>query len=109
MLTELQHNVSLAASDAFWKLALKSFSPLLKAKDEANVKKETPQFTHLRRQLRDKYLPPIEMQIGYKHRETGEEIHLKTDAIPASRFPKSSYQPMYEIASIKVMKKNLIM
>ena len=103
LLIELQHNVSSAASDAFWKLAMNSFSHLMTTKEACKVTRKTPQFTHLRRKLRDMYVPPIQLEIGYKNKETEEEIHITTDKIPISKFPKSKFQPLYEIATVQVI------
>ena len=74
----------------------------MKKKAEEYVTRKTPQFTHIRRKLRRLHVPPIEMELGYADLSTNEEVHLVADTIPSRQFPKSDFQQLYEVASIKV-------
>ena len=60
----------------------------------------------VRRKLRSKFLPEIEMQMGFLHETTMEETHVKRKSIPISQYPRSEYQPIYEIVSVKVRPHN---
>ena len=102
LIVELDHCVSKAASDAYWKLALKHFHGLLEAKKEEKITRKTPQFTHVRRTLRKKFVPPITMELGYRNTNTNEESHIVSTNIPRNQFPKPDYTQLYEIASVKV-------
>ena len=66
MRVDLQHAVSKAASDSYWRVALSYFHSLLEAKKGQKVKKNVPQFTHIRRKLVQQHVPPICMELGYK-------------------------------------------
>ena len=103
MTVELNHTVSKAASDAYWKIALSSFHKLWEKRKGENIIQKNPQFTHLRRVLRTQYIPDIEMKVGFRNKETNEEIHINSNVIPVSKYPRSEYTQLYEIATIKVI------
>ena len=101
LLIEMGHNVSKRASDLFWDVAKRLFHELVENMTSTNCK--IPSFTHLRRRLCTKYCPEIAIKVAYKHRET-EEITVKdVSQIPVSEFRKPLYEPLFEIASVKVI------
>lgn len=108
IVTEIQHHVSKAASDAFFELGKKWFHVLFEAKYREGVSKKTPQFVHIRRRLYDKYTPPVRMEIGYRNKESGlVEIQKDLLSTPTSKFPPSQFQKLYEIASVEVIKQKI--
>ena len=101
MITEADHKVSQAASNAFWKLSLSWFHRLLEAKKEQNIRKKTPQFIQIRNKIYDNKLPPIKLELGYKHKESNELIVVNDiDAAPVGSFPPSDFLKLYEVASV---------
>lgn len=102
MVAEVDHRVSKEASDDFFKIGLKWFPILHEAKIREGVSTKTPQFTHIRRTLHKKKVPPIHLEIGYKHKVTGEVIVVEDECTPKSRFPPQQYEKTHEIASVKV-------
>lgn len=102
MSTEMHHDISKSASDALWQVALKWFHPLIVAKERENVRKNVPQFVHIRRTLTKKKSPAISMKIAYEEKETGRVSIANSESTPSSQFPKSTHKKIFEIASVKV-------
>ena len=75
---------------------------LYDAKKREEVRKRVPQFTHLRRTINSQSVPPINMQIGFQNRETGDVKVVNSDVTPSSQFPRSTHKKVFEIASVKV-------
>ena len=101
MIIEMSHNVSKSASDEFWKAAHKYITA-----NYSKTKCKNQSFTHLRRNLMQKYCPEISLDLSYKHKQTGE-IYIEKDVreISHEKFRKPEFEPLHEIASIKVKKK----
>ena len=101
--TELDHTVSKTASDAFWAVGKKWFHKLFSTKALQNVRRKTPTFTHIRRQLYDKWTPPVKMEFGFKHKDTGAYTVVEdSEVTPKTRFPANEYDKMWEIAYVEV-------
>ena len=98
---EINHKVSKEASSNFWRIANNMFHRLYVAK--GNVGRKIPQFQTLRDRMYQHSVPPVKMEVGFKSKENGE-ITVVEDAtsIPSSRFPRSSFIRLYEIASVDV-------
>ena len=108
LLVEINHRISKEGSNQFWRIANDTFHRLYVAKGDQGRK--VPQFPRLREKMyQDDKIPPIHMEIGYQNKENGE-IQVVEDARskPVSRFPPSTYRPLYEIASVDVSKCFLI-
>lgn len=104
LLSEVHHRVSKEASNSFFELGKKWIPLLADAKKKEKSETKTPQFVHLRRQLYDKNIPPIHIEVSYKNKETGEITLLKDlQSVPSSAFPRNIFQKMYEIAYMKVI------
>ena len=103
MLIELHHQVSKKASDLYWNVALKYLLPLMVRKKEENVTRKIPQFTQIRRKLRQKHVPRIEMELGYRNLTSGEDIHIVSDTIPRSRYPKSQYKQLTAACCVRLI------
>ena len=88
---QLTHNVSLKATDAFWRVAVNSLNRIYSAKSRQGVKKRIPQFAHQRRTLYSDECPRIGMNFAYLHKDT-EEIHevRDVDTAPIRRFENYS-------------------
>lgn len=100
--TENSHRVSKEAADAFFDVGQKWFHQVFEAKAREGITSKTPRFTHIRRCLINKNVPPIHMEVGFKNKNTGEVTVVKEESIPRSRFPPQEYEKTYEIASVKV-------
>ena len=105
MESELDHSVSQSASNAFWKISFDFIPKLLAAKELQNIKRKIPQFNHIRRKLYDRDTPKVNMEIGYRNKES-EEINVVKDCttMPRKRFPPDKFEKVYEIATVKVKK-----
>ena len=103
LLIELNHRVSKTAANAFWAAAHKYFYRLMIAKNQQRIKKNVPQFAHLRRKLYAT-LPKIQLEIGYVHKETGVHTTVRTEVTPKAQYPPNIFQKVYEIAYVKVSK-----
>ena len=105
ILSEIHHRVSKEASNDLFELGKKWFHQLFQAKEREGVLKNTPKFVSIRRKLNDKYVPKINLDVAYKHKETGEITIVPTrTTMPVSEFPSSEYMKLYEIASVDVSK-----
>ena len=100
--TELDHNVSNSASNAFWRVATAFFPKLVECRHLENVKKKIPQFNHIRKKLYDENVPEIDMQIGYRSKTTNETTVVDCTKAPQKRFPPDKFEKIFEIASVKV-------
>ena len=100
LLIEMSHSVSKRASDKFWSVAKRLFHELVQ--NQTSKKCKTPSFTHLRRRLVAKYCPEVGIEVGYKNSETGEVIVKGVQKIPVTEYRKPYFEPLYEIASVKV-------
>ena len=99
---ELKHDVSKVASEAFWSLSKTWFHRMFQAKENQNVRRKTPNFVHIRRQLHKQHVPPIHMEFAFQHKETGQ-ITFAQDAItPRARFPHHEFFKLWEIAHVEV-------
>ena len=98
LLIEMSHVVSKAASDQFWKAAQNYIT-----ENFSKTRCKNESFTHLRRQLVKKYCPKVSLDLAYKDTKTGE-ICIQEDVTKISKcqFPKPAFEPLYEIASVKV-------
>ena len=100
LLIEMSHSVSKTASDEFWKAAQTFITKIYSKK-----KCKNQSFTHLRRQLMRRYCPDVCIDLAYKNTKTGE-ISIERDVrkISHAKFRKPDFEPLHEIASIKVSK-----
>ena len=101
LLTEIEHSVSKSASEMFWRIAMENF-PKVKSAQEKEKKKKIPQFQSVRNHMYDNLLPPIDLEIAYKNRETGIIQIVKDTNTPLKKFPPSKFDKLYEIGTIKV-------
>ena len=99
---ELDHTVSKVASDCFWKIAQSFIPKIVEAKRVQNITKKVPQFTHIRRKMYKEEVPEVNLEIGYRHKETSEISIVKDTVTPKSRYPPNEYENFFEIASVKV-------
>lgn len=103
LMAENDHQVSKEASNVLFEVAKKWFPKLQKAKEDEGITVNTPQFVHLRRDLYNKNVPKVYLEIGYRHRDTGDIIILdKLESTPMSRFPPNVYEKLYEVAYVEV-------
>lgn len=100
---ETHHKVSKQASDDFFDIASKWFHKLYQAKARDLIQKNVPKFTTLRRRLHKTNVPPIELEIAYKNRETGEITVVKAEKTPVKQFNPREYEKIYEAAKVKVI------
>lgn len=99
LLTEQEHTASKTASDMFWKLSMEYFPRLEAAHGK---RKNTPQFNSIRRKMYLDVLPPIQIEIGFKNKATGDIVVVNDTITPLKRFPNSNYEKLYEIGTVKV-------
>ena len=97
--TELTHHISKEAGNALWDLGKKWFHRLFQAKEAQNVRRKTPAFVHIRRKMYTDYVPPIHMDFGYEHKDTGE-ITIVKDSSVTPTFP--NHQKNWEIGHVQV-------
>lgn len=105
--TELEHTVSKVASNLFWSVAFKYIPKLLHVRELQRVKRKIPQFNQVRRTLHNKHTPAVDLEIGYKSKDSEEVIVVEDTACPKSRFPPDQFDKLYEIATVKVNNKKI--
>ena len=98
LLTENKHCVSKKASEAFWRIAAQHFPKLATARG----KKRIPQFKTIRGQMHNDLLPPVELEIAYRNKNTGEIEIVKDTITPRKRFSPTNYEKLFDIGTIKV-------
>ena len=99
---ELSHKVSKTATNAFWSLAQK-MTELFEVKNQTNVNRKTPQFSHQRKKLYENFAPKMKMEIAYRNKSTGEIIiEENLQHTPVSQYPASEFEKLYEIATVEV-------
>ena len=101
-LAESEHNISKSASDALWNLGSKWFPLLYDAKRRQNIRKNVPQFVHIRRRINEKNSPPITLKIAYEEKETGQVITINSKTTPTLQYPRSTHTKLHEIAFVEV-------
>ena len=97
--TEIHHCVSKSASEAFWNIGLQLFPKLHSAEGR---RKKTPQFQSIRNNMYNNLIPPVELEIGYRNKASGEITVIKDSITPLKRFPPDKYEKLYEIGTVKV-------
>lgn len=102
IVAEADHNVSKVASNVMWKLAFQFIPNLIRAKDQQEDQTKIPQFQQIRRNYTEDNCPEVELQFGYRNKETDETFHIKSTVTPKSRFPPNKYEKLYEMATVKV-------
>ena len=100
---QLTHEVSVAATDAFWAVAITNMKKLLEAKANEGITRKIPMFQNQRKILFEKECPAIEMTFAYMHNET-QRLHIvKDDKLPRKNFDSNpAYTKLYETACVKV-------
>ena len=100
---QLNHNVSLAASNSFWNLAFKYVSKLHELKETENIKRKIPQFMQIRKNLFQDLSPNVIMNFAFLNKNDNSIHHVNTDHTPVKEFERNpQYQKLYEEAHIKV-------
>lgn len=102
LLTQFTHNVSAAAANSYWQLAVNQLPGLSVAKERCGVEKHVPGFVHIRRKLIKDGCPTIYMKFAYFNKLTNTTEIIHCTKAPARNFPKSKYTKLYEEAHIKV-------
>ena len=102
LVAEVDHTMSKAGSNELWRIASFYIPKIINAKNIEQVKKKNPQFNHIRRKLYDDYTPKVNLEIGYRNKETNEVTVVKDSITPRKRFPPNQFEKLYEIASVKV-------
>ena len=103
IVNETDHNVSKRASSAFWSSATKWMIPLSSAFMKEK-KKKFPQLPNIRKKLVKQNVPPVSMDTGYVHKETGKlTVVSGSDRTPTLNFPRNQYEKVFEIGSVKVL------
>ena len=107
--TQLTHHVSLAASNAFWKLSFNCVPKLveLQANEQVKRKSKIPQFLQVRKNLHKDLCPDINMTFAFLNKEDQSIIHVNVDHTPVKEFENNpKYQKLYEEAHIEVRVKS---
>lgn len=101
---EVNHRMSLTASNEFWKLATSCIPTLIAAKTRERINRKIPQFRSIRQTLYKKYVPRISLEFGYEVKDTGDIIIMSDlECAPTSKFPPTKFKKLYESAEIKVI------
>ena len=99
MLAEVDHHISKEGSNALWKIGNDLFHQLHLSRGGRKV----PQFPIIREKLYERRVPKVHLELGYQSKQDGEITVVKdATSAPVSRFPRSSYKRLYEIASVDV-------
>ena len=99
----MDHRVSKTASEQFWALATNLLPEVLEAKQVNQVHKKIPQFRSLRAKMYEEDVPPINLEVAYECKETGDVIIMQgLSKTPVKRFPPSQFIKLYESAKVSV-------
>ena len=101
---EIDHSVSKCASEQFWKIGLQYFHRL----NNAFGTKKTNQFNSIRKKIYKDKIPPIDLEIGYKDKTSGEVILVNDNITPVKQFPPSKFEKLYEIGTVQVSFFNIL-
>ena len=99
---ENHHRVSKTAAEDFWRVAKEQFPRLHRARVNARVYKDIPQFGNQRRKLYKSNVPPVKLEIGYLNRGTQEIVKVEGDKTPVSRFNPRQFEKLFEVATVEV-------
>ena len=109
LMAQLTHNVSAAATNSFWHIALNDFTSLSDAREHSMTKKNIPGYIHLRRQLYKEKCPEVHMRFVYLNKESKNIEVVHCDKDPGHKYPKSKYTKLFEEAHIKVNGQTIIL
>ena len=101
---QLTHDVSIAATDAFWSLAIQWIGRLHRIRDIQGIKRKIPQFPNQRKKMYEKECPKVSMSFTYMNNETDEIIHVNNvENTPLKNYDRNNaFTKLYESAFIKV-------
>ena len=102
--TQLTHNVSAKATNAFWRLAVNWMGRMFHLRQRDGVTRKIPQFQNQRLKLYNEKCPRVSMTFVYNDVNT-DETHIVHDVerAPRRRFEqKANIKKMYEVATVKV-------
>ena len=102
ILVEMNHTVSKAASNEFWKIATSLIPHLFTTKSQLKITRKTPQFIHLRRKLYKQFLPKIHRTTAYQEDGSDDIVEVPEDR-QADFILTDSHHKIYETASVKVI------
>ena len=102
MNAEMDHTISQAASNELWKIAFDFIPKLVSARQLNGIRRKVPTFNHIRKQLHKKGTPDVQLEIGYRNRNTDEITLVNASTTPVSTFPANMYEKLYEVATAKV-------
>lgn len=101
---QLTHHVSLAASNAFWKMSFEHIFQIYQLKAAQNVTKKIPQFLQARKNLYKEYCPEIKMNFAFKNKNDGSIFYIDADHTPLLQYERDpNYQKLFEEAHIEVI------
>ena len=104
----LTHNVSLAASNAFWKLSFNSIAYIFDLKAAEGIRKKIPQFLQFRKNIYKDLSPEVKMTFVFLNKNDGSIIKVQENHTPLKMIQRDpQYKKLYEEAHIEV-KSNII-
>lgn len=100
---QLTHNVSIAASNYFWKLAFNHVSQIESLKASEGIKRKIPQFLQVRKNLYKDFCPEVKMSFAFLNKNDGSIIHVDGIQTPLTQYERNpQYQKLYEEAHVEV-------
>ena len=103
LFVQLTHNVSAAATNSFWEIAMKFIPNLVKAKKDLDIKSKVPGFVHIRRQMYDTICPELDLKYAFLDKNNNSLEVVTCKKAPGKKYPKSKYKKLYEEAHVKVI------
>ena len=101
--TQLTHHVSLEATNAFWRLSLKSFHKLIERKTAEGIKRKIPQFVQIRRNIYKDICPDVKMTFVFLNKNDNTIVNVNTNQTPLTDYQRDpQYVKLYEKAHIEV-------
>ena len=101
LLVEVDHTVSKVAANAYWKHMMTLLPRLLRKKKMEQNTSKIPQFNHIRKKMHDQKVPKVNLELGYKCKETGEIKTVHDTVTKKSTYPPHEYIKLYEIATVQ--------
>ena len=101
---QLCHDVSQAAADDFWAIAIEWMNRLHAVKETLGVKRKIPLFPNQRKKLYAAYCPRVAMNFAFKNKQTEQIVHVRNvERAPTTYEKDPNYAKLYESAFVKVI------
>ena len=98
LLTQMKHQASAEAANAFWNTAFKHIPDVVQ-----QTTKKIPKFIQQRRKIFEENCPKVHLEYCYRNKVSGDIITYKGTTAPVKQFGNTQkFEKLYEMAYVKV-------